>query len=83
MQLYLAYARAISGGDETQVKQVLERLSHSDVGVQTRAGPESPLEVEVLTELQQLGYTVDCQVGESGFRIDLIGGITARRKSRN
>src|SRR5439155_17161680 len=32
---------------------------------------ESPLEEEVLREINKLGYAVDCQVGESGFRIDL------------
>jgi hypothetical protein len=71
LQLYLAYARAVAAGDEDQVKRILDRLSHASAAIQAQGGPESPLEVEVLHEIKRLGYRVDCQVGESGFRIDL------------
>jgi len=71
LQLYLAYARAVSTGDADQVKRILDRLSHARPAVQTRDGPESPLEEEVFEELQKMGLHVECQVGESGFRIDL------------
>ena len=45
----------------------LEGLAHAVVG----AGPESPFESQVLERLRRAGYTVDCQVGCSGYRIDL------------
>lgn len=71
LQLYLAYARAVSAGAEEQVKRILDRLSNAGGAVQAQEGPETPLEEEVLHEIQKLGYEVHCQVGESGFRIDL------------
>jgi hypothetical protein len=71
LQLYLAYARAVSVKDEAEVKRILDRLSHAGGGGQAQAGPESPFEEDVLREVQELGYQAHCQVGESGFRIDL------------
>jgi hypothetical protein len=69
LQLYLAYAKAVSDGDWDGAAVVLGRMTSAPV--ETRRGPESPLEEEVLEELKKWGPRVDCQVGESGFRIDL------------
>jgi hypothetical protein len=72
LQLYLAYALAVSEGDQSQIGRILARLSYAAPGDQMRGVPDdSPLEEEVLREVQRLGYNVHCQVGESGFRIDL------------
>src|SRR5262249_33098407 len=54
-----------------EVTRSRDRVSQVGGPVQTRGGPESPLEEEVLQAVQKLGYKADCQVGESGFRIDL------------
>ena len=61
------------------VERVLDRLSQANAFVQSKGAPESPLEEEVLHELQKLGYKVDCQVGESGFRIDPEGSQNGSR----
>jgi hypothetical protein len=71
LQLYLAYARAVSSGDEKEVKRILDRLSYGSVSQESQAGPESFLEEDVLHELEKRKHKVHCQVGESGFRIDL------------
>jgi hypothetical protein len=71
LQLYLAYAKAISDGDQERVKRILDRLSQSQAVLTVGDSAESPLEEEVFRALQRLGCNVDCQVGESGFRIDL------------
>ena len=71
LQLYLAYARAVSSGDREEVQRILSRLSRGGSELTIQPGPDSPLEEEVLSELQKLGLVVECQIGESGFRIDL------------
>ena len=42
-----------------------------DLPVMTGDGPDSPFEEAVILALQERGYSVDCQVGSAGFRIDL------------
>jgi hypothetical protein len=70
LQFYLAYSRAVSGGDIDRREQILNLLARQPVS-QTLGGPESILEEEVLEVLEKWGFTVHPQVGESGFRIDL------------
>jgi len=70
LQLYLAYARAVSDGDDETVRSILERTR--PVSGPPPTGPlESFFEEDVYNALTKLGYRVDCQVGDSGFRIDL------------
>ena len=71
LQLYLAYARAVSNGDKAGTRSILNRLRRGSSGSIAALGPESPFEEEVLAAIEQLGYTADCQVGDGGFRIDL------------
>ena len=76
LQLYLAYARAVSAGDSDQAKSILQRLSSSPSGPddgkrKPPPGPESPFEEEVLEVLRRWDLNVNCQVGDSGFLIDL------------
>jgi primosomal replication protein N'' len=70
LQLYLAYAKAVSDGDWHEAERILRRLEAPSIRP-TRPGPESPFEEEVLKVLEESGYSVACQVGDSGFRIDL------------
>ena len=70
LQLYLAYARAVSEGDRKGVERVLHLLRPRAKAV-VGGVLESPLEEEVRDALAALGHTVHAQVGESGFAIDL------------
>jgi hypothetical protein len=70
LQLYLAYAKAVSENDHQRIKQILDRLCHTGV-LSAFGAPESPFEEDVRGVLDRLGYTVRSQVGDSGFRIDL------------
>jgi primosomal replication protein N'' len=71
LQLYLAYAKAVSDVDEKLACQILSRLRRQASGVQDDGEVESPLEEEVRETVKRLGFQVVSQVGESGFRIDL------------
>jgi len=71
LQLYLAYAEAIGNRDKERAKSVLDRFDLATGAVASRGEPESPFEDEVKEAIESLGYAVDAQVGESGFRIDL------------
>src|SRR5262249_37295390 len=68
--------RAISNGNDDYAKNLLRQLAATPAGpVEVSDGPDSPFEEDVLEALQRLGqqhgYTVDCQVGEAGFRTGL------------
>jgi hypothetical protein len=70
LQLYLAYAKAVSDGDADRVRLVLERAGQKSPTMPVGA-TESPFEEQVCEVLEQLGFMVHCQVGDCGFRIDL------------
>jgi hypothetical protein len=70
LQLYLAYAKAVSDGDADRIKFILDRAGHRSP-IMTTADPDSPFEEDVRDVLEKLNCTVHSQVGESGFRIDL------------
>ena len=72
---YMQYARAVSEGDKAAKESVLqsvvkamnsERKPRLEVHM-----PDSAFEREVGDFLEKNGYTVDFQVGESGFQIDI------------
>jgi hypothetical protein len=71
LQLYLAYAKAVSEGDRDGRAKVLSLLSRHVSKAQPDGEAESPLEIEVRQALEKQGHLVHSQVGESGFRIDL------------
>jgi hypothetical protein len=71
LQLYLAYAKAVSEGDLARKTNILDLLKRPTNPLQPDGELESPLEEEVRLTLEKLGYTVHSQIGESGFRIDL------------
>lgn len=69
---YLCYAKAIADGN---LKRALEVIGEYNLNTKVKDfginAPESPLENEVFEALQEMGYRVHCQVGQSGFRIDM------------
>jgi len=71
LQLYLAYAKAISEGNLERRNYILDLLKRRTKPAVSTGDPESPLEDEVREALEKSGHTVHSQVGESGFRIDL------------
>src|SRR5262249_50165354 len=71
LQLYLAYAKAVSDGDREGRDRILDLLNRPTLRVQGDEDVESPLEQEIRSTLERAGHTVHSQVGESGFRIDL------------
>ncbi len=79
---YLNYARAVASNDHEAIDRVLNQLNDQRHEAKVAASAtESPFEEEVKRFVESLGFHVDCQVGESGFRIDL--GVRASEDSRN
>lgn len=73
LKSYLKYVRAISQMDKEQIESVIHEVRES-TNTQTQQGDlqfDSPFEEQVYSQLRQLGYKVDTQVGMSGYRIDL------------
>jgi len=73
LQLYLAYAKAVSDSNDELAQQLLNRVCTQGSGPVRTEGDktESPLEEEVRDAVLRFGYQLECQVGDSGFRIDL------------
>jgi very-short-patch-repair endonuclease len=73
LQLYLAYAEAVSAGDAARALALLDRLPQpADAGASPRREPRTALERAVWEELRELvGDRVEVGVGAGGFRIDL------------
>jgi very-short-patch-repair endonuclease len=71
LQLYLAYAKAVSDADEKLAGQILSRLGRQALSAQVDGEIESPLEAEVREAVERFGFRVVSQVGDSGFRIDM------------
>jgi predicted DNA-binding WGR domain protein len=68
---FLQYAEALSKGDTTTARRVLENLNplaRKALGVETRA---DAVVQELATLLRARGHTVDLNVGQSRFRCDL------------
>ncbi len=70
LQQYLLYARAVSDGEVGAAKSLLRKFSETLEAAGSGAA-ESPFEREVGDWLREEGFQVDCQIGTSGFRIDL------------
>jgi very-short-patch-repair endonuclease len=79
---YLNYARAVAANDHEGVDRVLNQLNDQRHEAKVAASAtESPFEEDVKRFVESLGLHVNCQVGESGFRIDL--GVRVTKDSRN
>ncbi len=69
---FLMYAQAVSNSDGKQVEQILESLSSTMNKTQQQTKYfDSEFEELVHDRLENLGYTVETQVGYSKYRIDL------------
>ncbi len=69
---FLVYANAVSNGDTEKVEQILESFSSGMNKTQQQVKQfDSEFEELVHDRLENLGYTVETQVGQSGYRIDL------------
>jgi hypothetical protein len=79
LQLYLAYARAVSVDEQERINLILQRVGHKSPAI-TVGDADSPFEEEVGELIEKLGYTVHRQVGDCGFRIDLA--VVSRDPSR-
>jgi len=71
LQMYLAYAQAISQGDAAGVRQILQRLRPRAEAWSSEDPPLSPLEDDVRKALVDRGYQVHTQLGDAGFRLPL------------
>lgn len=79
---YLNYARAVAANDHEGVERVLNQLNDQRHEAKVAASAtDSPFEEDVKRFVESLGLHVNCQVGESGFRIDL--GVRVSKDSRN
>ena len=68
---YMRYARAVSNGDREGAAEILRSLNPVYNPRPIGQEPESDFERQVGDFLEENGYAVDFQVGESGFRIDI------------
>ena len=69
---FLVYAKAVSDNDTDKVKQILKSLSSAMNKTQQLVKRfDSEFEELVHDRLENLGYTVVTQAGESGYKIDL------------
>jgi hypothetical protein len=79
---YLNYARAVAANDHDGVERILNQLNDQrHAAKEAASATESPFEEDVKRFVESLGLHVNCQVGESGFRIDL--GVRVSKDSRN
>ena len=69
---YLRYAKAVSEHSETAVNSILNQLNPERQRLASiEEETDSPFEDEVKAYIENLGFIVKPQVGESGFKIDL------------
>ena len=75
LKQYLQYARAVSCSNVGEVKRILEELDKEAAKTRYEADRpdiyDSVFEKQVCDALRSFGYTVDTQVGFSGYCIDL------------
>ena len=67
---YLAYARAVSGGNKEEVKAVLSGLCPQSVSVR-HAELTVPVEQQIAAKLRTLGYDVDTDIGSGTNKISV------------
>ena len=68
---FLLYAKAVGEGNREDVGRVLDSLDSGMSGRRGSSQYDSEFEEMVCDRLVAMGYTVDTQVGRSGYRIDL------------
>lgn len=69
---YLRYAKAVAQNDSKVIDSILNQLNSERLeSRQQLEATDSPFEDEVKEFLESKGYYVECQIGESSFRIVL------------
>lgn len=68
---YLQYVRGVSNGNKEEVSLILNSLLDSEIRKNEERNHDSDFEAEVYDELTKKGYEVHCQIGVSGYKIDL------------
>ncbi len=65
---YLEYARAVSDGNQKEIKLILDSLSEIETPPLAQS---QPIEIQIGTELEKLGYKTEIGLGNSKVRISL------------
>src|SRR6185503_11364389 len=68
---FLHYAEAVSKGDETTARRILENLNPLSRNALAPLSKRDAVVEQVAAALRQRGYAVDLNVGQSKFRCDL------------
>lgn len=68
---YLQYAREVSSGNKEEATSILNSLLDSEIRKNEERDHDSDFEAEVYDELTKKDYEVHCQIGVSGYKIDL------------
>ena len=69
---FMEYARAVSNGKREDTAKILRSINSDYIKpLPLGRGPDSQFEIDIADYIRELGYVVDYQIGESGFRIDL------------
>lgn len=71
LRQFLEYAKKTSARDKKGQKNILNDLRPDMQYLDTITKFDSDFEIQVFDKLQERGYTVNTQVGESSYRIDL------------
>ena len=71
LKQYLTYARAVSGGSDSDVKAVLSELDPTERTVTAPIVPMRSVEDQIKEKLEKLGYVVDTRIGNRNSRISL------------
>jgi hypothetical protein len=71
LQLYLAYAQAVSEGDEERAGAIMGRLHRAAAPESRPSASAGALQQDILSVVRELGYRADLGVGDGGFRIDV------------
>ena len=70
LKKYLTYVRAVSKGDEEEVKAILSEIDSTDIS-QSEYHNLISVEQQIKERLEKLGYSVDVNLGNSNSRISL------------
>lgn len=71
LKSYLAYARAVSNGNQTEVKNILNSLNGTEVESKSNVLGVLPIENQIAEKLNKLGYKTELQLGNSASKISI------------
>ena len=71
LKQYLTYVRAVSSGQDNEVRAVLSELDSTERTVEKAILPITSVEDQIKEKLEKLGYVVDTRIGNRNNRISL------------